>query len=264
MISIFIPTRGRVHKQSTLARMPKELRDQATVVCPPDELTQHEDLGRSVLVCPDPGISATRDFIMYHAAAEDIKYIAMLDDDVVLQRRREDFRITNVKDDNEYILAVLWLEEQLDNGYAHCGWGTRFLAYAAKGTEISPGRMMYCLAYDVEKVMKLGATFSKGLKWDSTMEDFNMTLQLLRAGEENVVSLVWRASPGPSNAPGGCSTWRTTACQSESAQRLAEMYPEFVKLRRKKQWEGMEEGMMDVTIQWRKAWRSTSATSTRH
>lgn len=249
---IFIPTLGRVNKQHTLNRMPAHIAEEATVVCPPEEVEAHENLNRNVLACPLKGIGPTRDFILAHARREYTKYIVMLDDDIVLQRRRRDFRITNTKDPNEYVSALQWLEDQLKY-VVHCGWGTRFLAYASKANIFSPGRMMYCLAYDVEKVAESGATFTNGMLPDSTMEDFNMTLQLLRAGYPNRVSLEWRASPGASNAPGGCSTWRTTAIQTDSAMRLQEMFPEVVTTRLKKQWVGMQEGMYDVRIQWKKA-----------
>ena len=251
-LKIFIPTLGRVQKQSTYNRLPDVLKKKTFIVCPTEEVYAHEDLGRQVIACDKIGIGPTRDYIVDWAANKDIKYIVMLDDDVVLQRRRHDFRITNVKTEEEYLAAFEWLGKTLEI-VAHCGWGTRFLGYATQGKETSPGRMMYCLAYDVDVVKKLGASFSKGAPWDGTMEDFYMTLQLLQAGYPNVVSLEWRASPGPSNAKGGCSTWRTTKCQNESAERLARLYPNLVTVRHKKNWDGMGEGMLDVRIAWRKA-----------
>lgn len=251
-LKIFIPTIARVDKQQTLRRLPEALFDDTYLVCPPGELVAHEDKGRNVISCPYKGIAQTRDYILDWATKEDIKYIVMLDDDVVLQRRRPDFRITNVVDENEYYEAFAWIENTLKN-VAHCGWGTRFLAYANKNEIMSPARMMYCLAYDVEKVNRVKARFSKNLPWDSTMEDFHMTLQLLEAGLTNCISLEWRASPGASNAPGGCSTWRTTKAQTESAFRLADLHPNLVTVRPKKHWEGMDDGMYDVRVKWKQA-----------
>lgn len=255
-LKIFIPTKGRVDRQVTWNRMPEKLRKQTLIVCPADEGLSHQSYGRSVLACPEKGIGATRDWIMRYAYKKGIKRLVMVDDDVVLQRRRVDMRITNA-DLKEYEGAFKWLDTKLKI-YAHASWGTRFLAFAAKGEEMSPGRAMYALGYDVKKFFEVKAGFCKNMPKMPVMEDFHVTLQLLRAGFPNVVSLEWRASPYASNAPGGCSTWRNIKNHSDSARRLAKLHSDFVKVRTADtEWkgDGMPEGekRLEVTVQWQKA-----------
>jgi hypothetical protein len=260
-LKILITTMGRVHKQLTYDYMPPALKKQAIIVCPPNEAKDHAALGRNILVCTKDGqgLAKKRDWVLQHAWKQGWRYIAMLDDDVVLQRRRKDMRITNATHD-EYPLAFEWLEKQLKAGYAHVGWQHRALAFADTGPAMIGTRQMYCLAYDVKKLEKVEATFSGGLPPFASMSDFYMTLQLLTAGLPNIVSLEWRAAPYKSNAPGGCSTYRTKKTIEASARAIAKMFPDFVKLREKKtSWEGVaeqgenRETQTDVTVYWKKA-----------
>jgi hypothetical protein len=258
MLKIYIPTIGRINKQLTISRFPQELAIHTYLVTSKAEAAdlQKANPQVKVLACAEKGIVKTRDWILAHAVKNKHRKLVMLDDDLDIQRRREDMRITTVYDEAEYIEAFDWIDQTL-NDYAHCGWGTRFLAYANPAEFFSPGRMMYCLAYDVKKVVNAGASFGQGLGVDGTMEDFNITLQLLTQGYANKVSLEWRASPRGTNAAGGCSTWRTTKGANASAASLVKRFPGLVKMRpRKNVWEGMDEGLMDVTVQWKKALRT--------
>jgi hypothetical protein len=116
------------------------------------------------------------------------------------------------------------------------------------------GRMMYCLAYNVPVVFANKASFILGPESWWCMEDFHMTLQLMKAGFNNRVSLEWRCTMGTSNATGGCSTWRTLERHNASALRLKELHSEYVKVVEKPAWEGMEGATrQDVVISWRNA-----------
>jgi hypothetical protein len=227
-----------------------------TLVVPTNEVHDYEVLGVNVVGCPILGITHTRDFILERHTGSD--KLVMLDDDLIIQRRRENGRITDC-DEQEVYQAFAWLEEQLKE-VAHAGFGARFLGYNLDGEYVSPGRMMYVLGYNTDAVLLNEARFGRGLEQFSTMEDFNMTLQLLTKGFSNRVSLEWRVAPSASNAYGGCSTWRDVQRQSESARRLAAMFPEVVSIRPKKKWQGMNEvdTMYDVTVQWKKALNGNS------
>lgn len=254
---IFIPTRGRVENQVTWDRMSPELKAMTYIVCPPEEVEQHERLGREAVGCEPSGIGPTRDFILNLATRYNFRNILMLDDDLTLQiRQSEGATISNSSDDDQ-LRAIRWLSDCLDNGFAHAGLAPRFLAFANTKDYLSPSRSMYALAYDVPKVMDVGARFCRGFEefeGKNTMEDFNMTLQLLQAGLPNVVSLIHRITPRATNASGGCSTWRTGFWASKSAEALAELFPDVVRLRKKKAWQGMTESeIYDVTIQWKRA-----------
>lgn len=258
MINIYIPTAGRVDRQKTLERLPPKIAKNVVLVCPPDEVKEHVRLGRNAVGCKANGITLTRDFILDHAARKGQKYVLMLDDDLVFQIRRKNGRIENSTPD-EVDAALAWMEKQFKEGLAHASFGARFLGYNNPSPMLEPGRAMYALGYNVPIVKRVGAKFGKGLEWNSTMEDFNITLQLITKGYTNRVSLLYRITPGPSNAKGGCSRWRTTARQTDSAKRLAKMFPDIVKIRPKKEWQGMDEGMMDVTVYWQKALKLSKA-----
>lgn len=262
-LKIYIPTKSRVDRQVTLNRMPEDLQRKAFLVCPPDEAAQHKERGvkATILTCKERGISATREWILQHALNRGFKRLVMLDDDVVLQRRRKDMRITNAEP-KEYVGAFKWLDDKLKT-YAHASWGTRFLAYNAPGQEMEPGRAMYALGYNTKLVRSVKASFIRGMPPMPVMEDFHITLQLLKAGHPNCVSLEWRASPYASNAPGGCSTWRNLKNHNASAKRLVELHKPFVKLRKsdtKWEGEGMEgQARLEVTVYWQKALRAGGA-----
>ena len=257
-ISIYIPTLRRIDRQRTLDHLPPKVAKRAVLVCPPDELAAHRAAGRTALACPCKGITPTRDWILQTALHAGQKHIVMLDDDLIIQRRRADGRITNATPD-EVEAALAWLDATLKT-HAHCALAARFLGYGATAEYAEPSRAMYALAYNVPRVAATGATFGHGLPTKGTvMEDMNMTLQLLMRGLPNRVSLAWRVAPGASNIHGGCSAWRSTAGQVASAQALQRMFPAVVRLRSKKAWQGMDEGLVDVTVQWRKALRLAGA-----
>jgi hypothetical protein len=86
------------------------------------------------------------------------------------------------------------------------------------------------------------------------MEDFDVTLQVLRTGRANCVLNKWVTNQGGSNTAGGCSHYRTPEVQTESALKLAELHPGLVNVVRKRtktSWGGEER--TDVIIQWKKA-----------
>jgi hypothetical protein len=88
------------------------------------------------------------------------------------------------------------------------------------------------------------------------MEDFDVNLQLLERGLPNLNLAHWAQGQRQTNAPGGCSTYRSQDVQTASAVRLAELHPGFVTLREKKNKSGGAFGnRTEVTIQWAKAYK---------
>lgn len=231
-------------------------------MCPKDEVKQHAVAEATVLSCDAKGISATRDWIMNHAKKEGHARVVMLDDDLTLQKRRPNGKITNLEGVNEFTDAFGWLDDALRK-YAHAGFTPRFLEFdkPASVKEQVGKRMMYVLGYNVKQFFEAKASFTRGLPDMPTMEDFHVTLQLIRAGMPNLNSLVWRVHARVSNASGGCSTWRTLERHNRSAERLVKLHAPFVKLRvADTEWkgEGMKEGVKrkEVTVYWQKAMKA--------
>lgn len=89
------------------------------------------------------------------------------------------------------------------------------------------------------------------------MADFDTTLQFLLKGEKNAVINYYAQNQPQSQLRGGCSIYRTTATHDAVCRRLAELYPEFVKLRQKENLGGGEYGTRtEVTIAWKKAYEA--------
>lgn len=254
-LKIFIPTHRRVARQVTLTRMPEALQRQVTLV-PSDE--EDAEYLRSrypaqvVVAKGTKSIGEKRDWILAYAKKKGYPRIVMLDDDLVLQKRREDLKITNLEG-KEFIQAFEWMDKALQK-YAHATFGMRFLAYDKVIDEEYGKRAVYVLGFDVKKFHAAKVGFTKDMPPMSVMEDFHATLQLLTAGHPNVLSHVWRVSPYASNKGGGCKDQRTPKHMEASAKRLVKLYPGLVKLREKKAWDGVGQATQtDVTVYWQKA-----------
>ena len=119
-------------------------------------------------------------------------------------------------------------------------------------------RMMNAYAYDTFALRRLPVKVGR----TPVMEDFDLTLQLLRLGHPNRVDYRFCWNQRGSGAAGGCSSYRTAEMQSEAAKKLAELHAPYVKLvvKRSKDssasWSGMKE-RYDVNVQWRQAFESS-------
>jgi hypothetical protein len=131
-LKIFIPTYKRVDRQVTWDRFPPSIRKHTQLVVSHEEAPVHHGANRNYVVSPRQGLgmAAIRGWIMRHAVVNKYKKIVILDDDLILQRRRPDGRITDLLA-GEYEQAFGWMERTLDK-VAHCAMGMRFLAWNSK------------------------------------------------------------------------------------------------------------------------------------
>lgn len=256
-MKIFIPTMGRPNKQVTYDNLPPALQMNTTLVVPLDEVRFYMAQTKAYVIgCPEKGIAPTRDWIMQYAKNTEIGKIVMLDDDIKFQKRNDAMQIKNATD-QECIEAFQWLENTL-NEHIHCGIAVRFNAFADPREYLSPGRMMHVLAYRPREVIESGAYFCKGVDKDHVMDDFNMTLQLLTMGYNNKVSLTYRTSPGKANSKGGASLWRNVEITNRSANNMKKNFPDFVRIREKKNWDGIVGAQqLDIVANWKKAYESS-------
>jgi len=92
------------------------------------------------------------------------------------------------------------------------------------------------------------------------MEDIDVSLQLLSRGYKNAVLYHWAQDQKETNAPGGCSTWRTHEVHEEAAVKMSELWPGICTLRDKVNKTGGSFGSRkEITVQWKKAYRENNA-----
>jgi hypothetical protein len=255
-IAIYIPSAGRGTRQFTLERIPPAYRDITFLVVPKDQRFEYDAYaGRcaGVLACPKTGIGKTRQWILDTTKR---KFILMFDDDMYFYHRikKLDWHLaTNSMDQNKEMLDELFAY-LINDKFIHIGMATRTEASFYLCSYRTCTRVNNVHGFNVAAMRKHAPSFAEL----PVMEDFNVTLSLLRAGFPNKVLLdfVWN-QPG-SNSDGGCSTYRTAKLQAKAAKQLAALHPAFVKIVEKKvigatSWEGMKT-RTDVRIAWHKAW----------
>lgn len=254
-MKIYIPTIGN-REQKTVGTLPINWLDDTIVVAPLKECdTLRKSLPDLVTVVPQPsnikGIAAVRQWIIDR---EDGK-ILMLDDDLKFAARGEGGKL-HPASGKEIESGLVFLRMMLDE-HAHGSISTREGNNRVIEDLTYCGRPLRALAYDCKMVKKVGARFDR----IPLMEDFDMTLQLMRAGFENFTIWDLCHDQGSSNAPGGCSTYRTPELQDKAAKELARLHPEFVKVvykESKTSWgNGFDHKRTDVRISWKKAYESS-------
>lgn len=203
------------------------------------------------------GIARKRQFILTELATKrKARNVLMLDDDLSFCWRPDiskDYMGYINDKPLEMHMMVETLTEWLEEGFAHVGLISR---QANRNTGVwwqEPGRAMNAHAYDTHVIRNLVATKQLSFCRVPVMEDFDLTLQLLRLGFPNRIScqFAWTTY---SNLPGGCSNYRTPKMQKETAELLAKLHPGLVQVvaKKAKTWKGFTE-RYDVRVQWRKA-----------
>lgn len=254
-MEIYIPTLGRP-TSDTLLSLPPELSPIIVV-----DFREREKFLRwhpnKFKITPEHirGIGPTRQWIIEQAKSDKV---VMLDDDLVFATRRDDdttkFRTSTTEDVIHLFNCInIYLDSTAHVGVSTREGGNRDTSHSVRNT-----RLLRILAYRVDVLHREKIRFDR-LEF---MEDFDVTLQLLERGYPNL-KLNWIVhNQRSSNAPGGCSTYRTIEGQAEAARGLRGLHPEFVSVVTKKTktaWNGLER--QDVRIQWRKAFDSAGKTS---
>lgn len=205
---------------------------------------------RQAVILPDDirDLPRARQYIL--DTSPDAKCV-MLDDDLVFLRRRVDDRGKFVPATHDDLDCAFEAMTQTLDVYAHVGMIGREGGHRQQDS-FSIGRMSRVLAYNLPILRSHGVRFDRLL----LPEDFDMTLQLLSLGLPNFILCEYaQGQAGGSNAPGGCSSYRTIAVHNEWMAKFAALHPAFVKIvdkQTKGAWGG--QARKDVIIQWRKAY----------
>jgi hypothetical protein len=228
---------------------------------------QHKDCGnyaehisklphlKSYIVLP-PNIkrlSPTRQWILENSPETSF---VLFDDDLVFATRRKDDYTKFLPAGRAGVNRMLNYLDYLLVRYAHVGLMAReggnrvpVDAHGKPVTYLEATRMMRVLGYN-RSLMPADARFDRV----PTKQDFDMTLQLLRAGLPNAVITEFVHNQAGSNTAGGCSAYRDAKMMEVSANKLAKLHPGFVKVvtkTTKSSWGGGER--VDVQVAWKKA-----------
>ena len=253
-MKIYIPTRGRATNQVTLEHFPKDMVDDGKVVLAIDEDEQdkydkYPDVTKLVVPSFVKGISYKRKYIVQQTRDP---RIVMLDDDLRFYVRKsvDDWHLRYIEPEEYHALFGL-LDEWMDQGYAHVGVSAREGNNRVEDLAVENTRYMRVLGYNLE-------AFPDGIEWGRTqvMEDFDISLQLLRKGKSSKVSYFYAQGQKSSNADGGCSEWRTIDIHNAGAARLHELHPTCVRVvekQTKTAWNGLPR--RDVIVGWKKAYK---------
>lgn len=257
---IVIPTLGRVDHQPTWDNTQHVPIGQITLLAPYEEFAQHSFHGRTVEPTAKRGIANVRQYIIdssYHPL------VCMIDDDMIWLQRivANDWHLRRAHGADVVAMFQAIVDQFNANPrLAHVGVSPRAGNNRSDGWPSYNGRLNNIHVFRREALLRHGIQFNN-LPGLILMEDFHVTLALLLHGYQNMMLNHWAWDQGSSNAPGGCSTYRSAATQEASARVLAATYPDFVRLRQKATktaWKGVQDSdtgkRWDVTIQWKKAY----------
>lgn len=259
-MKIFIPTYGRVSSQPTLERLAAANIPATLVVQTREAELYAKAWGHisKILVLPEriQTISPTRQYLAEYAARRDIDKICMLDDDLIFYKRKAPTDNTTLSysllDCEEHELREIFqlLSDWLDI-YPHCGISAREGNNHVEKEYVEVTRMMRCLAYRTDVL--------RDFRFDrlDIKEDFDITLQLLRAGHPNRVSFDYAHGQAKgSGATGGCSTFRDHEMMRRCSEELAALHPGLVRVVQK-QTKGSFGGgtRTEVVCYWQRAYK---------
>lgn len=251
-MKIYIPSKARAdQKWHTWEALPPAAQKRAFMVIGPDDADAYaERFPMSQLMVVDVhGIGAVRQHIIDISEGP----VLMLDDDLSFFVRREDDRTKLAKATPRDVSSMLRKMEQILRSNAHAAIAVREGANRNTDPYLFNTRCLRALGYDASVLKAEGVSFDRL----PVMEDFDVALQLLRKGYQSVTLNEWCQDQGTSNAPGGCSTYRTMDVQAQGAEGLAALHPGFVKVvtkTTKTAWGGQTR--KDVQVSWKKAYES--------
>lgn len=254
-MEVFIPTLGRPDRQETWKNLPPSIRERTRLLVGWEEARAYHKYPCLILPPGVVGIGRVRQYAIDFAKDK----VVMLDDDLKFATRRRDdpTKFEDAAPDRVEAMYVA-IFNALDV-YAHVSVSTREGGNRCIEDYVWDTRLLRVLAYRADVLRNEGISFNR----IPVMEDFDVTLQLLRKGYSNV-SINWMVQDQlGSNLAGGCSTYRTLAVQRKAALELQALHPDFVTVvtkQTKTAWQGQER--TDVRIQWKKARDSYKGTPT--
>lgn len=249
-MNIFIPSLARADQRNhTFENLPPDVQKRTfMVVGPKDAPAYMRRFGEDhVLITDVKGIGKVRQHIIDVSDGP----VFMLDDDLSFFVRRDDDRTKLRKADPVDVRLMVRRMESVLKQNAHAAVASREGANRNTDDYLYNVRCLRALGYNATVLKREGVRFDRL----PVMEDFDVALQLLRRGYRSVTLNTWAQDQGTSNAPGGCSTYRSMEVQAKGARGLHRLHPDFVTVVTKETkgaWGGGER--TDVRVAWKKAY----------
>jgi hypothetical protein len=203
-------------------------------------------------------IHTKRQYIAELALVHDHEKFVMLDDDLDFQARGftdESILVGNAT--KERILAAFARLSLLLDTHAHGGISCRQGNNRHEQDIVFATRNMYVLGYRSEFFSK-GPGHHGRFRFDRVhgKEDFDMSLQLLRAGYANFLITDFCVGQAYGRA-GGCTEERTVLSSNAAAEKLASLHPGFVSVVDKEYTTSVPR--KEVIVHWKRALASSGA-----
>lgn len=215
-------------------------------------------IGLQTVPLNSSGIADTRYQIGIHAEQHGIDRFCVIDDDLQFLIRIDEHRWNLRNQDYDDVRGMITYLDHLSNKYAHGAVSAREgNSFAEEGDRDwllkLNGRALRCHFFRTKEYLDV-----KHCRL-AVMEDFDVTLQLLEQGFPNAITFWYANGQAKTQSPGGCSIYRTKEVHEESARKLAELHPRFVRLRQKENKTDAGEfgSRLEVTVQWGRAYRSS-------
>jgi len=203
-------------------------------------------------------LPSQRQYVMEWAHTKGIKFIWFMDDDLTFFTRKDLASTKLTKCDEDDIATMICCMQRELKNYPLVGISTRLGNNFVTEYSDTIGRVTRCYALNVEVFKQVGAVFNPIEPF--VAEDFHITLCFLNAGHPNAIIYAFAQEDVGSNAPGGCSFYRTAEVQKTTMEWMAANHPEVtVKLKQNKTgWNlpGSTDNIrVDCIVQWKKAYK---------
>lgn len=227
MTRIYVPSRGRVGRSSTLTSLAEEEHRDVVICTPPAERRayrgQYAGLGWTVIAQDGEGIGPARQSILSHARLAGLDRFWMIDDDTRGAYIREG--ATRFKRSSISVIAaemeaaISAMEQGGARGIAMFGPQFRHRAWGGDTLEVDVHlRNFVCASTDIE-----------GDYWPLVKEDLDMVLQVITQGRHTVRFNVYAFdSPRMGTVDGGCFDDYAAGALDVATELLPKRWPGLV------------------------------------
>ena len=196
-------------------------------------------------------LSSQRQYVMERCIKDKYKYVWLMDDDLTFFRRK-DMKLKKCK--KKHIKEMFLDVRKHLESMPVVGVSTRLGNNRVTTDYDETNRVTRCYAMSTEAFKDVGATFAPFEPF--LAQDFHMTLCFLNKGHNNRILYTYAQEDIGSNAEGGCSYYRSQKLQKRVSFWFADNHPEVtVRAKSSKNWNGYEGARVDMTVQWKKAYK---------